>query len=452
MDKNPLWSKNLPFLTEDIVQIRILWSIRLRWLSLGGFFFSSLILKYNFELPIPYNKVWLLLVTLSVINIIYYVILKLSDRISLFTKLVVLQIHAVIDLIFLTLILHWTGGIENPLYLFYVFHVVISSIIFPGWIPVALATFVVFLFGSLVYMEYAGILYHYSIFNINIHTNKLAVLLVLSVFTITVYVSTYICTTFMVIYRDIKLAIDQKNQQLIEVDRQKTQFFQYTSHELKSPIIAVKSSIDSICKNYQNSMDNRAINILNRASKRCEQMLNIIKELLILSNNRSQVSLKKIEDVDINKILKTIIQQENAAAQHKNVKINSKFDPDLLLISGSVSDFEKIFTNLISNAVRYNKDNGNVYVSTKSLSDKIEIQVKDTGIGIPENDLSKVFAEFYRSENARKIINFGTGLGLSLVKQIIENYNGNIKVKSAIDEGTTFTIQIPLNKIGGKND
>ena len=81
----------------------------------------------------------------------------------------------------------------------------------------------------------------------------------------------------------------------------------------------------------------------------------------------------------------------------------------------------------------------------------MEIEIKDTGIGVPESDLSNIFAEFYRTENARKKVNYGTGLGLSLIKQLVENYNGSIKVHSEIDVGTTFCISFPIEK-GEKND
>ena len=97
-------------------------------------------------------------------------------------------------------------------------------------------------------MECMEIIVHYSIFYIEIHRNDLAVFVTFAVFTTTVYVSTYICRTFMVIYRNMKRQVDEQNNQLIESDKQKTQFYQYTSHELKSPIISIKTTIPLIIK------------------------------------------------------------------------------------------------------------------------------------------------------------------------------------------------------------
>ncbi len=451
MEINPKWKQRLPFLTVDLLQARIAWSIRLRWLAIAGFYLATLIIKYSFGLPIPYNKVWFVLEALAVINVIYFIAFKFYKEFSFQQEILILLIHAFFDLILLTAIVHFAGGMENPIYLFYVFHVVISSIVFPGSIPLIMATFVVILFGSLIYMEHIGYLVHYSIFNIQIHNNDLAVFVTFAVFTITVYVSTYICTTFMVVYRNIKRQVDDQNIQLVAADKQKTQFYQYTSHELKSPIIAVKTTIDGISKSYKNKLDEKALGLMDRASNRCMQMLDIIKELLIITQSRSYSNPAENEKVYINDIINETVLSEKNTAEADGIRIELELMPENPIITAKKSDIIKIIDNLVSNAIRYNKENGKIYISTDINNEILLINIKDTGIGIPENDLSNIFAEFYRTENARKKVNYGTGLGLSLIKQLVENYNGSIKVQSEIEVGTTFSISFPLSK-GEKND
>jgi signal transduction histidine kinase len=451
LEINLKWAQRLPFLTVDLLQVRIAWSIRLRWLAVAGFYLATIIIKYSFDISLPYNKVWLVLGALALINLIYYIILKVYKEFSLQQEIIILLIHAFIDLVLLTAIVHLSGGIENPIYLFYVFHVVISSIVFPRGIPFVLATFVVLLFGFLVYFEYVGILNHYSLYNIQIHNNDLAVFITFSVFTITVYVSNYICTTFMVVYRNIKRQIDQQNLQLIEADKQKTQFYQYTSHELKSPIIAVKSSIDSIAKSYKIQLDEKALNLMERASSRCTQMLDIIKELLIITKSRSYSNPAENENVFINDIISEIVNAEANTANANGIQITLNLDSKNPVIIAKKSDIIKIIDNLISNAIRYNKENGKIVLSTAINQENLIVEIKDTGIGIPKADLSNIFAEFYRTENARKKISYGTGLGLSLIKQLVENYGGSVKVQSELDVGTTFSLSFPLSK-GEKND
>jgi signal transduction histidine kinase len=440
---NPNWTERLPFLTVDLLQARIAWSIRLRWLAIVCFFLVILIIKYSFELPVPYNEVLYLLISLAVINLVYFLILKFFKEFAFPWEIAVLIIHVFLDLIFLTAIVHFTGGIENPIYLFYVFHVVLSSIIFPRKIPLVVATFVVVIFGILLYAEYSGLIQHYSIFNSQIHNNDLAVIITFLVFTVTVYVSTYICTTFMILYKNIKSKVDQQNFQLIESDKQKTKFYQFTSHELKSPIIAIKSTIDGIVKLYRIRLDNKVLNLLGRASNRCTQMLDIIKELLIISQNRSIAGIAEDIDINVNDIIEDIVNSERNTADAGNVSVEIKLASGKPVIKAKKSDIINIINNLISNAIRYNKENGKVYISTMMNKNDLNIIIQDTGIGIPENDLTKIYSEFYRSENARKKINYGTGLGLSLIKQLVEKYNGSIDVQSKINVGTTFSICFP---------
>ena len=406
---------------------------------------ATLAAKYGFDLPLPYKEVWLILGLLTVINAIYLLISKLLKEFSFRAEIVFLQFHIFIDLIFLTALLHYSGGVENPIYFFYAFHVILSSIIFPGRTPIVITTLVVILFSSLVYLEYTGILHHYCIFSTDLHSNELLIYIILVVFTITVYVTMYICMSFMYIYREVKIQIDRQNLQLIEADKQKSQFFRFTSHELKSPVVAIKSSVDGVIKNFSDQMDDRANDLLQRASRRSDQMLEIIRELLELSKNRSR-AVRDREIIEINQLIPELIEHQEVQAEEKTINLEVDLSEEELLIYGHPDSFKEIFQNLLSNALRYTKENGIIKIVTRDLGDKIELSIKDNGIGITADDIPKVFDEFFRSENAKKEMKFGTGLGLSIVKQIIENYGGKINVQSTLGEGTRFSIIFPKQK------
>jgi signal transduction histidine kinase len=433
-----------PFLTKVILYSRLSWSIRLRWLAVSGYFIATLIFSFTSDLAIPYNTIWVVVAILSFINLIYYIILKLVREFTFKGELIFLQIHIFIDLVFLTLLLHYSGGIENPVFLFYVFHVVISSIIFPGLIPAFVASFAVILLALLVYLEYNGYISHYCIFATGVHENLTLIYLTLIIFMITVFVTVYICTTFMHIFRDIKRQIDEKNRKLTEMDKQKSQFFLFSSHELKSPIVAIKSSIDGVLQNYKDQLDSRASNILQRASLRAQQMLNIITEMIYLSRNRIDLVDAEQDELDLLAILKEVIEQEHSHADSKYQKVKTNFPAAPALMKGIKEDFRKVFGNLLSNAIRYTAEKGVIEINARSDANNLWVDFTDNGIGIPEKDLDKVFHEFYRAENAKRLIAFGTGLGLSLVQQIIKNYQGNITVKSELGKGATFSIHLPL--------
>lgn len=433
-----------PFLTKVILFSRLSWSIRLRWMAVSGYFVATLISSYTLDLVIPYDIIWVLVGTLSFINLIYYVILKLVKEFTFKGELVFLQIHIFVDLIFLTLLLHYSGGIENPVFLFYVFHVVMSSIIFPGMIPALVSTLAVILLSLLVYLEYNAIIPHYCIFETGVHKNLTLIFLTLIIFTITIYVTMYICTTFMRLFRDIKRQIDEKNLKLTEMDKQKSQFFLFSSHELKSPIVAIKSSIDGVLQSYKDQLDGRSSNILRRASSRAQQMLNIITEMIYLSRNRIDLVESEQDELDVLAILKEVIEQEHSHADSKFQKIQTDIPHGPASIKGIKEDFRKVFGNLLSNAIRYTDEKGVIEINARADINNLWIDFTDNGIGIPEKDLKKVFHEFYRAENAKRLIAFGTGLGLSLVQQIIKNYQGDISVKSELGKGSTFSIHLPL--------
>ena len=444
MNINILSFEWFPFLTSVILHQRIAWSIRLRFVAVIGFLSATLVSRYIFHIDVPYEILWSLLGILALINVIYIAVYMGLKKLTFQGELIVLHFHMIIDLIFLTLILHYSGGMENPVYLFYVFHVVLASIIFPGLIPMIFATFVVFLFGMLIYLEYSGLVAHYNLFDTTIYRNEIAIYVVMTVFIATVYVTAYICTTFMQIYRNIKHQIDVQNQQLIELDKQKTQFYRFTSHELKSPIVAVKTTIDGFIKNFGGQADPRGVNLLERASQRAGQMLDILRELLELSHDRSLIESGVMEQIDLNQVLTEVIQQEKSQADEKNISLEANLQARQAMIVGDVNDFKKIFTNLIANAINYTPAGGWIKVNSCLQGGTFTIQFTDNGIGISAQDLPKIFNEFFRAENAKKIAQLGTGLGLSLVKRKVGYYNGEIEVQSKINQGSTFTVKFPV--------
>ncbi len=433
-----------PFLNLNILQDRLGWSIKLRWLAIAGYFLATLIAKSIIRFEIPYQFIWLTLLLLLVINIFYFLFQRFFRNISFRTELTILGIHIIIDLFFLSLLLHFSGGIENPIYFFYLFHVVLSSIVFPKKYPYLFSTIVVLQFALLLFAEYFQVLPHYSIFGTRLHLSLPAIGLTTTVFIVTVYVTTYICVNFMEIYRHSKYVIDKQNKELKKATEQKLQFFRYASHELKSPLVAIKSTIDSVMVNFGKDLNPVSLDLLKRASNRAEQMLMIIKDLLELSRPRDMEKRKSAPKVNVNFLLDELIAQEGALAAEKQISLILDVSFDDLILAMPKEDLEKVLRNLINNAIRYTPKDGTVTVKAYLEKNWLVISVQDTGIGIENKDIANIFNEFYRAENAKKMVSMGTGLGLSLVKKIVEEYNGKIEVQSKINEGSIFTVRFPL--------
>jgi two-component system phosphate regulon sensor histidine kinase PhoR len=131
-------------------------------------------------------------------------------------------------------------------------------------------------------------------------------------------------------------------------------------------------------------------------------------------------------------------------AEEKGVDMTLRPRRDKLVIWGTEEGLDRIFVNLVSNAVKYTPSGGTVTVSVRRVEEQAQVEVADTGIGIPEEALPYLFQEFYRAPNAKALDDVGTGLGLAIVKDLVEQYGGRTEVESMVGQGTTFTVTFPL--------
>ncbi len=438
--------ERFPFLDTAILQARLKWSVRLRWLAISGYFFATFIAYLWIGLELHYRAIWIVLALLGGLNLVYQLSLKFYPDFSFRAEVFFLHIHIIFDLLFLTTILHLSGGIENPAYLFFVFHVVISSILFSRRTAFLYSLLTIILFAVLIFSEAGRVLCHYTLFDAHIPYNMVFVSVVLICFTLTILVTHYICTGFMAIYRQSKRTIDLQNKKLIEADKQKTGFFLFASHELKSPVIAIKTSLDVVLRGYKNTMDPKAMNLLQRANRRAEQMLKIITELLDLTGQKKLNSPIPLRRVNVHNLALQTITELRPLWEEKHISCETELTAKNPFIQATEEGLSKVLANLIGNAIRYGKENGRVLVRTQESGDSLQLAISDDGIGIPADDLDKIFNEFYRAQNATEMVHFGTGLGLSLVKQITKNFNGTIIVQSEQGKGTTFTLRFPQKK------
>jgi signal transduction histidine kinase len=159
-----------------------------------------------------------------------------------------------------------------------------------------------------------------------------------------------------------------------------------------------------------------------------------------------------LREIDLELIAKSAIDGMTPLAVQRDVKLNLSVENQLSFMADG-EEMEIIFNNMISNAVKYNKDGGSVNVSISSTSDEVIVKIEDTGFGIEKEDIPKLFQEFSRIKNSSTKNISGSGLGLSIVKKLVDLYNGRIEVESSPPQGTTFTLYFPilpsLNEITG---
>jgi two-component system phosphate regulon sensor histidine kinase PhoR len=219
-------------------------------------------------------------------------------------------------------------------------------------------------------------------------------------------------------------------------------FVANVSHEIGTPLTSIKGFAE-ILSDEDLSFENRK-KFANIILLESERLRALTKDLLSLSDIEALDNKMPKETININHRIKSCLEMLAPIAKNKNIKLETIIDENLPNILGKPNWFDQILINLIDNAIKYTPKNGKVKVSIKKDQEKISIIISDTGIGIPNNDLNRIFERFYRVDKARSRKEGGTGLGLAIVKHIVIAFNGKISVKSKLNIGTTFTVYIPF--------
>lgn len=246
-------------------------------------------------------------------------------------------------------------------------------------------------------------------------------------------------------YKETRAVSDSYNKMLARLktlDESRQQFVSNVSHELKTPITSIKVLADSL-----NMQENVPVELYKEfmldISKEIERENMIIEDLLSLVKLEKTTNSLNISETRINDMLEALLKQLTPIAAVKNVElILESFRPVIAEIDEMKLNLA--FSNLIENAIKYNREGGWVKVTLNADHKYFYVKVEDNGIGIPDEDQEKVFERFYRVDKARSRETGGTGLGLAISQSIVFTHKGAIKLYSKLDEGTTFTVRIPL--------
>lgn len=220
-------------------------------------------------------------------------------------------------------------------------------------------------------------------------------------------------------------------------------FMSVLSHELKSPLNAIEGYLKLMQDRMLGSDLDKYNEMVDRSLERIKGMRGLIMDLLDLTRLETQGGEKVKSKVDVSAICKMAIDTISPLAIQKNINIIQNIDHDVVFFSNT-ADMEIIFNNLLSNAVKYNHDNGLIIINLDKEDSNIVIRVEDTGIGIAEEDMEKLFNEFSRIINEETKFISGSGLGLSILKKTVESYNGTVEVKSKVGHGTKFKVVLPI--------
>ncbi len=235
--------------------------------------------------------------------------------------------------------------------------------------------------------------------------------------------------------------LGEEKVHLEELDRAKKQFIRLVTHELQSPIDAIQSYLNLIREGYV--PPEQMPEIVEKCAARADEERALIADLLELGRLETLSTLRIAVPVQMDGILKDALDSFRSQADGRKITITLEVEAGLPPILADPLQCKSLLLNLLDNAIKYTPENGSVIVRLHAAPGAIAGQVTDTGIGIPPEDQEQLFTEFFRARNARELGVRGTGLGLVIVKRIIEGLGGRISVESKVGQGSTFSFEIP---------
>lgn len=457
----PSWAGDYPEFWVSVKK-RNLWLIKLRYGAVAMLIAMQLGLEFIMQLPLTRTQSnAYVIITFSILfyNACFHYFRRfIKPGPERFHPLHLSLLQMICDLLALMLLVYYAGGIENPLYMFFIFHMIIGSLILPGFVIYTISCAVVFVFSLMVFSEYFGIMPHYGVYSLYtypVYNNLNFIIVFLIVFSVMMFVSVIIANKIAhELYRreqDLVEMLKKLNQ--AEVEKQK--YIMGVVHEIKTPVSAVQSYLDLVLGSFLGPVASEISERLLRARKRTEETIHIINNILRLSKLKLLDELSE-DEIKMEEFLCTLIEQHRATAEQKKINIVLKDEREVKKeILADRALLEVAFSNLLGNAVKYIGCEGIVEIVLSDKDGSLSVEVRDNGIGIPGSELNKIFEEFYRGSNIKHGGYEGSGMGLSVVKQIIERHKGTISVTSPSrlssegKPGACFKITLPLQRMSG---
>ena len=431
------------FVSAASLRLRLDWFNKLRWVAVAGALGAIFFAGFDKSFSPPVGALLTILGILTLLNLGYVLRNAIIPPTDITAEIRVVKLQMVGDLMALAALIHLTGGIENPLYFIFVIHVIIASLLFKGREIFQIAWLAILLFSVFAVGDYCGLLPHLHLPMASRDAHDLPFLLItLSSFWLVLLFSAYIGSRIMKHNRTIKDELVARQEELMAADRAKMDFFRYVTHEVKSPVSTAQSAVETALELGEGTMSPSVEDMLNRAVGRLEQATAMVQNLADLTR-AGTVKSEQMQDVDLVQLVTRTVRSQEDLAGRRGQRLELDLPANGLEFLTVRSMVEKILDNLVSNAVRYNKDGGIVTVRAADLGDRVRLEVQDEGIGIGPEDQERIFDEFYRSEDAIQMTHLGTGLGLAIVLKFVTELKGPISVHSTKGAGSRFTVELP---------
>jgi len=368
------------------------------------------------------RPVWVILSFYCLLVTIFWYLSKKRKQSFLF-----LYLQNVFDVLMITLGIYFAGGIHSDFVPLYVLTIITSAFL-SLWAFLGTTLLVAFCYVSLILLTYLGLVPPLDSFNVNSDTSRILVFLLM--FVTIAFQSRYYASR-----------IRKKDEELLKL---KDEFLFTTVHDLRSPITVIKWALEKYNKPQfieKHKVISKDIVLVENLVKR---MLNSVNKLMRLASGEYKEESEPRQALNITSVISELLEEQRLFFSKKKIKRDYFPQKNLPLVFANKTRLKEIFTNLLNNAVKYNKEGGTVKITHQIKGNFLETIIEDTGIGIASENLPKLFSPYFRGKITKEIQ--GTGLGLYITKKIVKKLGGSIEAASIAGEGSTFKVLLPLAK------
>jgi signal transduction histidine kinase len=241
--------------------------------------------------------------------------------------------------------------------------------------------------------------------------------------------------------------LERLNTELRSLDEMKSNLLANVSHELHTPLVSIKGYTEMILKRKLGPLTPEQERGLSVAQKNIDRLIELIDNLLSFARLETGETQLRIEDIPLFQLVDEAVDLVAERIRRRNLSVTTQYESDDLVVRGDRVKLGQVFTNLLTNAVKFNRDGGRIAIAARpGRGGFLDIEVADTGIGIPPEEQEKIFERFYQVESGPKRRYEGTGIGLAIVRDILRLHGGNIRVQSTPGQGSTFEFSLPLGR------
>ncbi len=444
-------------LTERVLFERLGWFVEVRWAAGVCALVFMALGWYVFDVRFRALPAVLVLFALFIYNAFFSLCAReiyQAGRISQRWLLALAHAMVVCDLLAVAALVHVIGGVENHFIVLFIFPMIVASEFFRKGTAYAYAAAAAGLIHAIGWGEF--LLYEGSHYPLRVLVAEnpdrfeplvapgtgqhgMFVFQVCFAMTFAVFATVFVASSIATRLRQREEELEAAYRRLRSLEQVKSSFMRKTSHELRAPVGALQSLLVAARRQMPDAAPGR--DLVARAAARTEHMLDLIDDLLRYSRLRAAAQTMGRERVELAEIIRGAAEMFRPGAEEKGLRLDVQADSaEVLGVRDSLTD---LVNNLVSNAIRYTPEDGRVTVRVGVEAGRPRLAVADTGMGIPDDERRHIFDEFFRGREAKETFPHGTGLGMTIIRQVVEMHDGRIDVTSAPGEGTEFVVTFP---------